>query len=86
MLAVGLGCYKWYQNQTTGDVSARRLSLEEGGHEAVCQQGRWAPKGMDWGVPHRLEKGTSARKDTGIRRGVDCEISYRLRRRTKNSL
>ena len=30
MLAVGLGCYKWYQSQTRGDVPARRLSPEEG--------------------------------------------------------
>ena len=31
---------------TRGGVPARKL----------------APKGVDWGVPHRLEKGTSARK------------------------
>ena len=28
-----------------------------------CQQGRWAPKVVDWGVPHQLKKGTSANKD-----------------------
>ena len=27
---VGLGCYKWYQSQTSGNVSARRLSPEGG--------------------------------------------------------
>ena len=49
-------------------VSAKRLSPEGGGHKEV-----------DWGVPHRLEKGTSANKDVGLRRGVDYEISCRLR-------
>ena len=40
LLAAGLGYYKWYQSQTMGDVPARRLSPEESGHKAVCQQGR----------------------------------------------
>ena len=36
----------------------------------MCQQGRWALKGVDWGgIPHRLEKGMSASKDAGPRRG-----------------
>ena len=43
-------------------------------------------KGVDWGVPHRLEKGTSANKDAGPKKGVDCEFSHRLGRRTKDSL
>ena len=34
-----------------------------------CQQGRWALKGVDRGVPHRLEKGTSVGKDAGPERG-----------------
>ena len=70
----------------TGDVPVRRLSLEGGGHKAVCQQERWALKGVDWEVPHRLEKGTSDSENTGPRRGVDCEISHRLGRRPKHSL
>ena len=41
-------------------MPTRTLGPEGGEHEAVCEQGRWAPKGVDWGVPHRLEKGTSA--------------------------
>ena len=45
LLAVGLSCYQWYQSQTLGDVPARRLSVERGGHETVCQQGRWTPRG-----------------------------------------
>ena len=69
LLAVGLGGYKWYQSQTPDDVSARRLSPEGGGHEVVCQQGRWALKGVDWRVPHRLEKGTSASENVGPKGG-----------------
>ena len=37
MLAVGLGCYKWYYSQTPGGVSVRKL----------------APKGVDCEIPHR---------------------------------
>ena len=37
-------------------------------------------------VLHRLEKVTSASKDVGPRRGVDCEISHRFGRRTKHFL
>ena len=51
LLVVGLGHYKWYQSQTRGDVSTRRLSPEGCGHEAVCWQGRWGPKGVNWGGP-----------------------------------
>ena len=40
LLAVGLGHYKWYQSKTPRDVPASRLSLEGGGQEAMCQQGR----------------------------------------------
>ena len=45
-----------------------------------------ASKGGGLGVPHQLEKGTSASKDAGLRREVDCEIPRRLGRRTKHSL
>ena len=38
------------------------------------------------GVLHRLEKGTSASKDAGSRKGVVCEIPHKLERRTKHSL
>ena len=31
LLAVGLSCYKWYHSQTSNDVSARTLGLQEGG-------------------------------------------------------
>ena len=37
---------------TPGNMSTRRLSPEKGGHEAVCQQERWVPKGVGSGVSH----------------------------------
>ena len=30
MLVVSLSCYKWYQSQTSGDASERRVNLEGG--------------------------------------------------------
>ena len=38
-----------------------------------------------WGVPHRMEKGTSASEGARPRREVDCEIPRRLGRRMKHS-
>ena len=69
LLAVGLGSYKWYQSQTLNDVPVRRLSPKGCEHEAMCQQGRWPPKGWIEGVPHQLKKGTSASKDAKSWRG-----------------
>ena len=47
-----------------------RCSPKVGRHKAVCQDGRWAPKGVDLGsVPHQLEEGKSASKDARSRRG-----------------
>ena len=34
-------------------------------------------------VPHRLEKGMSAGKDPGARRGVDCDVPRWMERRSK---
>jgi len=56
---------------TQGGVLARTLGPE---------------KGVDWGVPPRLEKGTGASEDVRSRSGVDCEISYRLDTKTKHFL
>ena len=48
-------------------------SPKGGRHEAVCQQGRWSRRGVDLvGIPHQLEKGTSASEDIGPWTGVDC--------------
>ena len=67
-------------------VSARMLGLE--GRWIVRSHIRWTRggvlartlprRGVDWGVPHRLEKGTSASEDVGTRRKVDCEIPRRV--------
>ena len=43
-------------------------------------------RGVDLGVSHQLEKGTSVSVLAGPRRGVNCEILHRLGRRTKYSL
>ena len=73
MLAVGLGRYKWYHSQTLTDVPVRRLSSEGGGQEAVCQQGRWAPKegGLDGptliGKGNKCQRGCWAPKGGGFR-------------------
>ena len=83
---VGLGWYKWYQNQTPGDVSVRRLNPEGGGHEAMCQQGRWALKGGGLGGPTLIREGNEYQRRRWASKGVDCEISHRLGRRTKHSL
>ena len=66
LLAVSLGCYKWYQRQTPGDVPAKRLSLERGWTRGgvptrmLGLEGGWIGE-----VPHRLENGTSASEDAG---------------------
>ena len=50
---------------TQGGVPTRTLGPKKGGHEAVYQQGHWPQRGVDWRVPQRLEKGTSASEDAG---------------------
>ena len=63
-------------------VSVRRLSPEGDGHETVTLGSK-----EEWigGVPHQLGYGTSASEDAGLD-GVDCEIPYRLGRKTKHPL
>ena len=57
----------------------RRLCPEGGGHEVMCQQGRWFPKEGGLGVPHRLENGTSASENAGFRRGWIWGVPHRLK-------
>ena len=86
LLAVGLGRYKWYQSQTPNDVPRRRLSPKGGWTRGGVPTRMLDPRrGVDWGVPHRLEKGMSALRTLGPE-GVDWEIPHRLGRRTKHSL
>ena len=47
------------QPRRGGGVDMRRCASKDAGHR----------RRVDWGVPHRLEKGTSASKDVGTRRG-----------------
>ena len=65
LLAVGLDSYKWYQRQTPDDVSVRRLIPEEG----WSRGGVPTSSGVDWGVPHRLEKETSTNENVGPQMG-----------------
>ena len=46
------------------------------GHQAMCQQGRWALKGVDCEVPWGMDIEQCANKNAE----VDCEISYPLLR------
>ena len=67
---MNLGRYKWYQSQTPGDVGdvpAKRLFPEWGVDTKSCASKNVRPRrGVDLvGVPHRLEKGTSASEDVG---------------------
>ena len=66
----------------TGDVLARRKSLEGEWTRGGMPTMTLAPKGVDWEVPHRLKKETSVHWAS---KGVDCEISHRLGRRMKHS-
>ena len=57
-------------------MPARRLNLEGGGHEAVCQQGHWASMGGGLGGLTSIGEGNECHEDTGTRRRVDCEIPH----------
>ena len=65
---------------------ARRLNLEGGGHEAVCQQGSWAQKGDGLGGPTSIGEGNDCQRELWVSKGVDCEIPHQLGRRTKHYL
>ena len=57
-----------------------------GGHKVVCQQGRWPRRGGGgWiGGPTLLGEGNECQRGRWAIKGVDCEIVYRLERRTKH--
>ena len=57
LLAVDLGCHKWYQSQTLGDVLVRRLSPEGKWTQGSVPTRRLGP------TTNRLENGTSANED-----------------------
>ena len=53
LLAVGLGCYKWYHSQKPNDVPTRRLSPEGGWTRGGMPARTLGPKGGGLEVPHR---------------------------------
>ena len=63
-----------------------RLSLKGGGHEVVCQQGRWALKGGRLGGPTSIGEGNERQQGRCGSKGVDCEIPHLLGSRTRHSL
>ena len=40
-------------------------------------------KGVDCEIPYRLERGTSVSENTGLKREMNCEISYRSERKNE---
>ena len=70
---------------TPANDKEENVITQRGGHEAVCQQGRWASEGVDLvGVPRQWEKGTCANEDVGSQSGMDREIPRQLERKTKH--
>ena len=53
-----------------------------GRHEAVCQQGHWALKGVGWGS---IGEGNECGREHWLLKGMDCETSHRLGKRMKHS-
>ena len=70
MLTVGLGSYKWYQSQTSSDVSARKLSPEERWTRGGVLAKTLCPKGGGvLGVPTSIEGRNKAKRHTEYQRG-----------------
>ena len=58
LLAVGLGCYKWYQSHTPRGVPVRRLSPKgEVDNRQYASKDTESRDGVDCAIPHRLERG-----------------------------
>ena len=85
LLAVDFGLLQMVSEPDSGRGASEETEPQRGGHEAVCQQGRWVPKRGGLGIPHRLEKKWVSARTLGLE-GVDCEIPHQLERRTKHSL
>ena len=68
----GLGLLQMVSEPNIGPCANEesKPAPKEGGHEAMCQQGRWVPKRDGLGVPYQLEKETSASEDAESRRRV----------------
>ena len=77
----GLELLQIVLEQDIGRCASEDAEPEGVGHEALCQQGRWAPNGGGLEDPTSIRegnecqhKGTSASEDAGPRREMDCEI------------
>ena len=81
----GIGLLQMYQSQTLRCAS-KEAELRRGWTRGGVLARTLGLKGVDCGVPHQLEKGTSVREDVGHEGGVDCKILHRLGRRMKRSL
>ena len=83
----GLGLFQMVSELDIERCASEKVEPQRGLDMRQCASKDAGPrKEVDWGVPCRLEKGTSASKDAETRKGVDCEIPHRLERRTKHSL
>ena len=82
---MGLGCYKWYQSQTPGDVSTRRLNLKGECTPGDVPMRMLGSKGGELGGPTSIGEGNEGQRGRWVLKGVDCEIPYQLERGTKHS-
>ena len=63
---MGFGLLQIVLEPDIGRYASEEAEPQRGGHRRVLVR-TLAPNGVDWGVPHRLEKGTSASEDAGSR-------------------
>ena len=69
----------------TGRCTSEQAEPQRGRHRWYSSKDAGL-EGVNWVVPHRLEKGMSVSKDAEPRMRVDCEIPCRLEKRTNHSL
>ena len=74
----------------TGRCASEEAEPRRGVDTRRCSSKDVGPQRGGFGVPHQLEKGTSASEDAGPllarpSKEVDCEIPHQLERRTKHS-
>ena len=69
LLKVELGCYKWYQSQTSGDVPTRRLSSKGGWTRGGVPARTLGPEGGGLGSPTSIGEGNECQRGRWARRG-----------------
>ena len=60
-------------------MSVRRLSYEGVDTRRYAGKDIELLMGVDWEIPHRLEKEMCGSRDARLQKGVDCEILRRLK-------